>query len=69
MECSSVSASKQVQTVTVEFAVDLGSCLSWRKPTAFACDQQSVPEPRADKPNTFMWRLSRNSGNLTLLDS
>ena len=69
MVCSSVLTSKQVQTVTVEFAVDLGSCLSWRKPTAFACGQQPVPVPRADKPSNFMWRLSRNSAKLTLLDS
>jgi len=34
MLCSSVSTSKQVQTMTVEFAVDLGNCLSWRMPKA-----------------------------------
>ena len=45
MLCSSVSTSKQVQTMTVEFAVDLGSFLSWRMPTGFACDQQLVPMP------------------------
>ena len=73
MLCSSVSTSKQVQTMTVEFAVDLGSFLSWRMPTGFACDQQLVPMPvlvpRADKPNTFICRLSRNSGNVNLLES
>jgi len=64
-----VSTSKQVQTMTVEFAVDLGSCLSWRMPTGFACDQQLVPVPRADKPSTFVCRLSRNSGYVNLLES
>jgi hypothetical protein len=68
MVCSFLSTSKQVQSVTVVFAVDLGSYLSWRKPTVFAFDQQPVPVPRADKPSTFICQLSKNSGNLNLLN-
>jgi hypothetical protein len=66
--CYSVSTSKQLQKVAEEFAVDFGSCLRCRKPTVFACDQQTVPVPRADTLTTFMCRVSRNGENLNLLE-